>query len=119
MEQGKKLGQSALEFLSCKREGKGGSSNLGEEMGCGQVLEFKIIWQQVAFHKILRDSLSSRALQAELQPAMSWGYHNFLAHGAGIKEEGRRVKGSECTLRKYSVCTGILIHGRRRRKSVS
>lgn len=39
---------------------------MGEELGCGQMLEFKtVVWQQVAFYKMLHDSVSSEALQAE------------------------------------------------------
>lgn len=96
-------------------EGKGvRRPGRGEERGCGQMLEFKtVVWQQAAFHKVLYDSVSSGALQTELQTAMSWWYCNFLAHGAGIEEGERSVQGSECRRRKYSACTDIPMHERR------
>lgn len=106
--------------VSLPRKRGGGSSDLGEEMGCGQMLEFKtVVCQQAAFHKIHRDSASSGALQAELQPAMGWWHRNFFAHGAGIEEGERRVKGSEWRLRKHSACTGIPIRERREKNSIS
>lgn len=53
--------------LSYSKEKGRGVLRLGRgEMGRGQMLEFKtVVWQQVAFRKMLHDSVSSEALQAE------------------------------------------------------
>lgn len=69
-EQGKKFWQNSPLIsppsLYIQKRREGGCSDLGEELGCRQILEFKtVVWQQVAFYKMLHDSVSSEALQAE------------------------------------------------------